>query len=294
MSSVHRKAESIVIAEGVSMKDRTSFYTGGKAEYYAEPRSTEECRSVLELAYKKSLPVTVIGSGTHVLVSERGIPGLVLSTASMKGITIKGNLMEIAPGEPFDNVINIAIEHNLIGLEELAGIPGTVGGALSVNASANGREIADVFFYADYLSFDGLYMRRPAYGDYFRAQKTAFGIDGIVVSIALRLTPSRASAEARKSKEKYVELMFIPPCRRFSGEIFRDPEAMSAASIIRRIGPLSYGRASFSDYQPNSIFTFPGCKADEIHSLIKLAEEKSESELGIKLERSISVFGDFS
>ena len=88
--------------------------------------------------------------------------------------------------------------------------------------------------------------------------------------------------------------MFIPPCRRFSGEIFRDPEAMSAASIIRRIGPLSYGRASFSDYQPNSIFTFPGCKADEIHSLIKLAEEKSKSELGIKLERSISVFGDFS
>ncbi|MBO8469412.1 MAG: FAD-binding protein, partial [Spirochaetes bacterium] len=272
MASIRPRLGSIVIAESVSMKNHSSFYTGGNAEYYAEPRSIEECLNVLEIAYKKNLNVTVIGSGTHILVSEKGIPGLVICTSSIKGITIKGNLVEAAPGEPLDNIINQAIDHNLIGLEELGGIPGTIGGAVSVNASSNGRSISDVFFYADYLSFDGRYFRRPFYHDYFRKQQSSFGIDGIIVSIALQLNPSRASAEARRRKEKYVELMFIPPCRRFSGEIFKDPEGMSAESVIRRLDIKGRGKASFSDYQPNSIFTLPGCTSAEIHDLITEAE----------------------
>ena len=73
-----REAE-IIVTEAFSMSDRSSFHTGGKAEYYAEPRDLEETRSVLELAYKRSLPVTIIGGGTHILVSEEGIPGIVLS-----------------------------------------------------------------------------------------------------------------------------------------------------------------------------------------------------------------------
>ena len=294
MASIRPRLGNIVIAESVSMKNHSSFYTGGNAEYYAEPRSIEECLNVLEIAYKKNLNITVIGSGTHILVSEKGIPGLVICTSSIKGITIKGNLVEAAPGEPLDNIINQAIDHNLIGLEELGGIPGTIGGAVSVNASSNGRSISDVFFYADYLSFDGRYFRRPFYHDYFRKQQSSFGIDGIIVSIALQLNPSRASAEARRRKEKYVELMFIPPCRRFSGEIFKDPEGMSAESVIRRLDIKGRGKASFSDYQPNSIFTLPGCTSAEIHDLITEAEERAEVELGIRLERSLSVLGDFT
>ena len=108
MASIRPRLGNIVIAESVSMKNHSSFYTGGNAEYYAEPRSIEECLNVLEIAYKKNLNVTVIGSGTHILVSEKGIPGLVICTSSIKGITIKGNLVEAAPGEPLDNIINQA------------------------------------------------------------------------------------------------------------------------------------------------------------------------------------------
>ncbi len=296
MMTIRPGQGSLMITEQLSMGPRSSFGTGGKAEYYTEPRTVDECLSALELAYKKGLPVTIIGSGTHILVSEEGIPGLVISSMGLRGITIKGDLLEAASGETLDNVINQAIDHNLIGLEEIAGIPGTIAGAISVNATANGKSISDMFFYADYLSVKGEVHRRPYYHDYFRSQKSAFKNGELITSIALRLKPSKASAEARVRKEEYVELMFIPPCRRFSGEIFRDPEEMSAADALRKAGMTgpSGVRAEFSEYQPNSIFTYPGCTSAEIYSLILRAEREVKEKLGIELERSITVLGSFS
>ena len=289
-----REAE-IIVTEAFSMSDRSSFHTGGKAEYYAEPRDLEETRSVLELAYKRSLPVTIIGGGTHILVSEEGIPGIVLSTRGLRGISIKGDLLLASPGEMLDIIINIAIEHSLIGLEEIAGIPGTIAGAITVNANANGRSISDLFFYADVLTPDGRMHRYPNYQDAFGSQSSVIGRGGLVVMVALNLIPSKRTAEARMRKEEYVERMFSPPCARFSGEIFRDPEGMKAEDVLRKAGMTGYHglRAEFSEYQPNSIFTYPGCTSDEIYSLIRMAEREVEEKTGIRLTRSITLLGPF-
>lgn len=96
-------------------------------------------------------------------------------------------------------------------------------------------------------------------------------------------------------KEEYVERMFIPPCARFSGEIFRDPEGMKAEDALRKAGMTGYHglRAEFSEYQPNSIFTYPGCTSDEIYSLIRMAEREVEEKTGIRLTRSITLLGPF-
>ena len=296
MALQHQKLSSFVLTENMDMSRHSSLSTGGRAEYYAEPRSIQDTIHVVEIAYKKGLPITVIGSGTHVLVADGGIPGLVISTAGMKGMSIKGDLIITAPGETLDNLINVAIEHNLIGLEEIAGIPGTIAGAVSVNAVANGRSISDVFFYADYLTANGEIHRRPCFHDYFKKQKSAFKNGEIMISIALRLIPSRKTAEARERKENYVEKMFIPPCRRFSGEIFRDTPFMSAAEAIKKAGLTGKnGRgAEFSEYQPNSIFTYPGCSSGEVYNLIREAEVTVKEKLGIDLERSITLLGNFT
>ena len=292
--TVRRQAEFIV-TEGFSMRDRSSLHTGGNAEYYAEPRDAEETLSVLELAYKRSWPVTIIGGGTHILVSEEGIPGVVISTRSLRGISIKGDLITALPGEMLDNIINIAIEHSLIGLEEIAGIPGTIAGAITVNANANDRAISDLFFYADVLTPDGRMHRYPHYKDAFGEQSSIIGSGGLVVSVALRLIPSKKTAEARMRKETFVEKMFIPPCMRFSGEIFRNAGNEKAEELLRISGMTGYHgvRAEFSEYQPNSIFTYPGCTSDEIYSLITLAEREVEKKTGIRLERSITLLGSF-
>ena len=289
-----RQAE-IIVTQSVSMRGLSSFHTGGKAEYYAEPRDSEEMMSVLELAYKRSLPVTVIGGGTHILVSEEGVPGIVISTRGLRGISIKGDLLLASPGEMLDHIINIAIEHSLIGMEEIAGIPGTIAGAVTVNANANGRSISDLFFYADVLTPDGRMHRYPNYQDAFGSQSSVIGSGGIVMLVALNLIPSRQTAEARMRKEEYVEKMFIPPCARFSGEIFRDPDGMRAEDALRLSGMTgSHGlQAEFSEYQPNSIFTYPSCTSDEIYALIQMAETEVESRLGIRLCRSLTMLGPF-
>ena len=90
--------------------------------------------------------------------------------------------------------------------------------------------------------------------------------------------------------------MFIPPCRRFSGEIFRDTPFMSAAEAIKKAGLTGKnGRgAEFSEYQPNSIFTYPGCSSGEVYNLIREAEVTVKEKLGIDLERSITLLGNFT
>ncbi len=295
MATRNQKLSSLVLTENMDMSRHTSFSTGGRAEYYAEPRNIQDAVHAVEIAYRKGLPITVIGSGTHILVADDGIPGLVISTAGMKGMSIKGDLIITAPGETLDNIINVAIEHNLIGLEEIAGIPGTIAGAVSVNATANERSISDVFFYADYITANGEIHRRPSFHDYFRKQKSSFHSDEVIISIALRLTPSRQTAEARVRKEKFVEKMYIPPCRRFSGEIFRDTSVISACDAILESGLTGKNgsRAEFSEYQPNSILTYPGCTSEEIYRLITRAEKTVEEKLGLRLERSITLLGNF-
>ena len=89
------------------MRHHSSLETGGKAEYYAKPRDEGEVLSVLELAYRRSLPLTIIGGGTHILVSDEGVEGIVISTEAMKGISIKGNMLIASPGEMLENIIII-------------------------------------------------------------------------------------------------------------------------------------------------------------------------------------------
>ncbi len=273
------------------MKRLNSFSAGGSARYYAQPRSIAELMSVLEFAYRKGIAVEIIGGGTHILVPDEGIDALVISTKDMRGMTIRGDLITASPGEMLDNIINIAIEHNLIGMEELGGIPGTVAGAMTINASANGKSLSDVFFYGDYLTIDGKIHRRPYYSDSFRKQGSAFGSTEIIIGVALRLQPSKATAEARLRKEKYVEKFFIPPCPRYSGQIFKDPEGMSAAELISKcdLTGENGSKAEFSEYDSNCIFTYPGCTADEIKSLILHTRDSVLEKTGIRLELSLDI-----
>ena len=285
----------IALAENFSMKEISLFRAGGMAELYAEPRTFDELLAVLDLASRRNLHIEVIGAGSHILAPESGIEGLLISTRSMKGITIRGDLLTAGPGDMFDGIINIAIDHNLIGLEELGGIPGTIAGAISVNASANGRSISDAFFYADSVTPDGRIHRRTFYPDTFSHQGSAFSDDEIIVNVALRLRPSKATAEARLRKEKFVELMFIPPCRRCAGEVFHDLADTKAADLIRQAGFIREEgiRAEFSDYQSNCIFTYEGCTSDEIFTLLCKTAEKVYETSGILLEPSITLLGSF-
>ena len=297
METTHGAARSpFHIDIGKSLSNSSFISTGGKAEYYAEPENTAELEGILEEAYRRSLPVTVIADGTHVIISDEGIEGLLISTRKLRGMTIKGNLVTAYAGEPLSVVINFSIDHNLTGLEELGGIPGTIAAAIRQNASFQGKFLSDSYFYADYMSMDGKLHRHPDFHKLFGCDTSPFQDDEIIISVTLNLKPCRRSAECRVKKEKYVELQFIPPAQNFVGKVFKAPVGETARSVIRRAGltgNLGF-KAEFSPYESNCIFAYPDCTAKEMKELIEYVQAEAYRRTGIKLEILVSFLGRFN
>ncbi len=284
----------IFIKDNYPLSKSSTLSTSGSAELYAEPKNINELMDILEIAYAKNIKISILGAGTHTLITDGQAEGLVISTRSMQGLTMKGTLLECYPGEMLERIIDKAIEHQLVGLEKLAGIPGTIGGAITSNAEANGCAISDFVYYFDYITYSGRIKRQPNYNDTFSKQKLNMTEDGIIVNVALRLNPSKATAEAKIRKRMYVELMFIPPCANYLGQVFRDTKDISAAKTIKALGlDRLNGIAEFSEYQPNCIFTQAGCKASDVYNLIVKAEKLAKTELNIQLERSLTLLGQF-
>ena len=195
------KSEKIKLERNKSLEGLTLFKSRGTAEYYAEPENVRGLRDALLIAKDLGLRITVIGSGTHVILPDHGIDGLLISTKNLKGITIKGSLITCMAGESLNNVINSAIEHNLMGLEEFGGIPGTIAAAMRINARAQGKHISSYHFYTDTMSYDGKIHRKPDYLDFFNSRRTILDEDEILLSTTLRLREGKRTAEARIRKE---------------------------------------------------------------------------------------------
>ena len=285
----------ICLRENYPLRKENMLRIGGNARFYAEPRDLNECAEVLECAYKRNLEIAVLGDGTHTLISDDGFDGLILSTKSMKSITLKGSLITAYAGETLDNIINKSIEHHLIGLEKLAGIPGTLGGAIKINAHANSVSISDFIFYIDYLTLDGTFCRTPLYKETFTTDGVTLPDNAIFVAAGLKMTPSQFTAEARLRKETFTELMLVPPATRLASDVFCNPEGYNAADIIRKLDLTGYSglKAEFSEYNPNMIVTYPGCSSNDVASLILKAEKEAYSRLGIRLRCSLSFIGTF-
>lgn len=272
--------EAVVIARrDEDLSKRSSLGTGGKAEYFAEPRSIGELHGVLHDASDHKLAISVLGAGTRTIIPDEGVKGLVISTAALKGLREQGAVLTCSPGESLDNVINFAIDHQLQGLGSFGGYPGTVGGAVAMDAEAHGFSLRSFLLYADFLTAGGSFIRRR--GKDFRINPKE-----IVTSLTFRLKPFRYTAEARMRKERFLEEIFIPPCPRYAGNVFKNPEAPELLKAYNLTGP-NGTKAEFSTYQPGYIFTYPGCTSKEVLDLI----HKAETAIPDKLVRAVTVLG---
>ena len=131
------------IEENKSLAELTTFQIGGKAKFFVRVESATEALQAVDFARQKNLPIFVLGRGSNIVVSDRGFEGLVIKN-EIKGLEIKGSLMEIGAGETWDDVVRSAVERKLAGIECLSGIPGSAGGAAVQNIGAYGQTLADV------------------------------------------------------------------------------------------------------------------------------------------------------
>ncbi|PLX68500.1 MAG: UDP-N-acetylenolpyruvoylglucosamine reductase [Denitrovibrio sp.] len=283
-----------MIKKNISLKNYCSYRTGGKAEYFACPEYNDQLVDVLRYAKENSLPLTILGTGYNVLISDYGVKGLVLSTRCLNRQTdIDGDFVYTGAGEVLDTVIMKCIKAGLGGIENMSGIPGSVGGAVSMNAGAFGTEVKDVAFSIDMCSLDGdlsLIMAEDAGFGY----RSADNLEGIVTGLRMRLKPENsdellASRKEILAKRNEKQPLDFPSC----GSVFKRPEGNYAGTLIEKCGLKGYqiGGAQVAEKHANFIINKGGATSSDIYNLIKHVQETVFKETGVQLDKEVRFIG---
>lgn len=286
-----------LIHRNVALSPLSSFGTGGEADWLATPKNLPELRAIVGWAREKNLPVTILGGGSNVLISDDGVEGLVLLTSGLTSYHFRGSIFCTQAGLPLDTAINVAIEHSLSGLEPLGGLPGTVGGAVRGNAGAGGLWISELIEWIDYLDSEGNLARYHGIDNGFSYKHSPFtGTNRIIYEIAFRLVPNKNSSDARLKKEqsrteRLESGQFDFPS---AGCIFKNPRGTSAGKLIDEAGlkGMAIGGAMVSENHANFIVNNERkATSNDIFELSTMVAHEVKKRFDIELEREIILLG---
>jgi UDP-N-acetylmuramate dehydrogenase len=284
-----------------SLADLTSYRVGGKAQWYVAPRNWEELQAAFEWFGDRDLPLMHLGAGSNLLISDRGIPGLVLCTRYLRRVNfdLERATLTASAGEPIARIAWGAAKRGWRGLEWAVGIPGTVGGAIVMNAGAHNRCAAESLLSATVLSPDGsLEVLTAKDLNYSYRTSSLQGDKRLVVEATFQLQPGFSRSEVmedtncnlkqRKSSQPYDR----PSC----GSVFRNPKRQAAGWLIEQLGLKGYriGNAEVSMRHANFILNCGNAKADDIFRLIRHVQAQVEASWSVLLEPEVKILGDFS
>lgn len=278
------------------MNTHTTYRTGGPAEVYVYPQTSEQWAFVLKLAQTENIPLRVIGFGSNILVSGKGIGGITCSTKKMNRIVVDDNRITAQAGAPLDKVCELACKAGLAGMEKLSGIPGSVGGAVFMNAGAYGQETADCLEYFDIIDWEG----RPATllkEDVKFAYRHVDGLPKcIILSAGFTLKPGNfTQLLAARSTVQHNRVEKQPLEFPSAGSVFKRPTGDYASRLIDAAGlrGLSVGGAKVSEKHAGFIVNFNHASAQDIKILMDQVREKVKAQFGVELELEQILWGDF-
>mgnify|MGYP000433416527 CR=1 FL=1 len=274
----------------------TTWRVGGPAEVFVIPVSLQDVAAVTRYATERGIPLTVLGNGSNVLVGDRGLTGIVLKIgAGLAQIKVNGNKIRVQAGAGVGRVATAALETQLGGLEFVCGIPASIGGAIVMNAGANGRAMADVVTQILAVTPTGepvtLGREELAFG-YRKSILQATSL--IVVEAHLTLVPReksqiRREMEAGLARRKATQPLAYPS----AGSVFKNPPGEAAGRLIELAGGkgLTVGGAQVSQKHANFIINLGGATAADIYELINRVRELVYEKTGIFLELEVKVLG---
>ncbi|MBO7217686.1 MAG: UDP-N-acetylmuramate dehydrogenase [Clostridia bacterium] len=277
------------------MSQHTSFKIGGGAEYFVEPSSVDELSKILKTTEENGVPTTVIGNGSNLLVSDLGIEGVVVSTLKMKGIRLLDETHIFAEaGASLTAVCLFAKNNSLGGLEFAYGIPGSVGGALYMNAGAYGGEMSDVVESAQSLSHGEIVERSIEELSLSYRHSVYTDNNEVIVGVTFKLQ----KGDARQIEEKMNTLMqkrktSQPLDYPSGGSTFKRPEGYYAAALIDKCGlkGLSVGGAEVSKKHAGFVINRENATCDDVLTLVEKIKEIVFSKKGVKLQTEIIHLG---
>ena len=287
----------------VKLAGLTSFRVGGPAQWYVSPKNLEEVKQSFAWAREKELPITLLGAGSNLLVSDRGLPGLVIGTKGLRYAHFdpETGRVKAAAGQSLARLAWKAAELGWEGLEWAVGIPGTVGGAVVMNAGAHGSCAADILVNTQVLSPKNGDVQLLTNADLGYRYRTSVlqGSDRLVTEATFQLKPGADPAQVTASTAKQFEKRrlsqpyHLPSC----GSVFRNPKGEHGAGwLIEQMGLKGYqiGSAQVAERHANFILNCGGAKAIEIYHLIQYLQEQVDNHWSVKLEPEVRMLGQFS
>lgn len=282
--------------ENEPMAKHTSYGIGGPAKAYITPANKEDLASALQCAHQHQIPVHFVGSGSNLLVSDAGIDGLVFTLGkSFVHLEFDHNRAVAESGVMLGKMVKEATKRNLTGLESLVGVPGTLGGAIVMNAGAFGGEISNYLITVEVMTMEGNLKNYSAEDIAFSYRHSTFKDNEIILSAEFELleadpeTIQIEKTKASQGRKKTQPLRF-----RSAGSVFKNPEGDKAAGyLIDKAGlkGTRRGDAEISEHHANFFINHGKAKAEDIAGLIRLARKEVKEKFGIMLDLEIKTMG---
>ncbi len=283
-----------IVAENVPLAPHTWYRIGGPARWYIRPRSTDELRQAVERCAEADIPIYVLGLGANLLVSDDGVDGAVfrLDAEHFRRIRIDGDTLEAHAGVDMQKLLLRTIRQGLAGIECLAGIPGTIGGGIRMNAGGKFGDIGSVVAKVQVMDSRGAIFERTKDDLVFDYRSTNISAK-FILSATLKLETDDPDRIMRRTKEIWMYKRNTQPLNTKScGCIFKNPRGLSAGALIDQAGlkGSKVGGAEVSDKHANFIVAHPGCRADDVLKLIKLIQEKVHAKHQVDLESEVQLW----
>lgn len=278
------------------MKDHTTFRVGGPARYLVEPKDANELVKVIKACCEAELPYTIVGNGSNLLVSDEGYDGVIIHLfKNMSQIWIQGNFMILEAGVLLSRAANVACREGLAGLEFASGIPGTVGGAMVMNAGAYGGEMKDVVSSVKVLASDGRvreYTNEEMGFGYRQSRIT--GECSIVLEVELKLHPGKTEEIRARMDELREQRVKKQPLEYASaGSTFKRPEGYFAGKLIQDAGMRGFriGDAQVSEKHCGFVINRGNATASEIGEVIEEVRKRVYEHSGVLLQTEVRFLG---
>ncbi len=280
---------------------RTSLGIGGTVDAWFEPVDTEDLSIGLRVARRRRVPWCIIGGGSNVLIADSGIRGMAVHlNPSFKQIEVTtcGDLVRVSYGAGIGCSMarRHAMDSELVGLEFLAGIPGTLGGAVRMNAGTRLGDMSDVVESVEIVSAEGA--RSISAGDLCFAYRSAsLPLEAVItrVAVLLRQADPVSLASARERMQKEIEWRRVKqPKGRSAGSIFKNPPGDFAGRLIEECGLKGHrvGGAFVSDRHANFFMNDGTASAADMSELIDSCRREVEARLGVRLDLEIELMGE--
>ena len=281
------------------MKKHTSFKIGGTADYFFKATTLEELQNIIKFAKIKELPITIIGNGSNLLVTDKGIRGLVIKIDINKLKIEKKDkfaVVEVGAGNKLMALATKMKDEELSGLEGLSGIPGSVGGAIVMNAGAYGKEMKDVVLSTTCMDKNGKLYTFSNEEQEFSYRNSIFQKkDYIIIETKLKLEYGKKDEIQKKMEEYFKSRKEKQPIEYPSaGSSFKRQEGIITAKLIDDVGLKGYkiGGAQVSEKHAGFIVNYNNATATDVINLINYIKEKVYSKYGIKIEEEIKIIGE--